>query len=170
MDRNLPIPMGAGANQGASSATPNVRSPGWNLPTAADPDNGLRPHELPQVVAMVASALALVRPVGMGDAAADDWIALAANELRDIPADLLDEAAVHVRRTCTHHGQIVPAVFGHVQDRWDERKRLRFGHIERGPRRNADPAPPEWWQPGADELEAVKRGIADKLRSGGDGR
>lgn len=115
---------------------------------------------------MVASALALVRPVGMSDAAADDWIALAANELRDIPADLLDEAAVHVRRTCTHHGQIVPAVFGHVQDRWDERKRLRFGHIERGPRRNADPAPSEWWQPSADELDAVKRDLVDKLRSG----
>lgn len=115
---------------------------------------------------MVASALALVRPVGMGEEAADEWIALAANELRDIPADLLEEAVVAVRRTCTHHGQIVPTVFAHVQDRWDERKRLRFGHIERGPRRKADPAPTEWWQPSAEELEAVKRGLADKLRNG----
>lgn len=145
---------------------PSAHSPGWNLPTVTDPDNGLRPHQLPQVMAIVATALALVRPVGMSDDAADEWLALAANELRDVPADLLDEAAAPVRRTCTHHGQIVPAVFGVVQERWDERKRMRFKLLDRGGRRESDPTPTEWWQPSAEELDAVKRGLADKLRSG----
>jgi hypothetical protein len=138
------------------------------LPTATDPDNGLRPHLLPQVMAIVATALALVRPVGMSDDAADEWLVLAANELRDVPADLLDEAAAAVRRTCTHHGQIVPAVFGVVQERWDERKRMRFKLRDRGGRRESDPAPTEWWQPSAEELKAVKRDLARKLWADGE--
>lgn len=116
---------------------------------------------------MVATALALVRPVGMSDVAAEEWAALAATELRDVPADLLDDAMAQARRTATHHGQIVPTVFTIVQDRWEQRKRIRFGLIEQAggvaPRRG------DWWQPSADELDAVKRDLAEKMNRGGDG-
>lgn len=54
--------------------------------------------------------LALVRPVGMTDGAARDWLAAAAAELRSIPPAVLERACAEARKTVTHHGQIIPAI------------------------------------------------------------
>ncbi len=53
---------------------------------------------------------ALVRPVGMTDSAARDWLAAAAAELRTIPPATLARACSEARKTVTHHGQIIPAI------------------------------------------------------------
>ncbi len=53
---------------------------------------------------------ALVRPVGMTDSAARDWLAAAVAEVRHIPPATLARACVEVRQTATHHGQIIPAL------------------------------------------------------------
>ncbi len=54
--------------------------------------------------------LALVRPVGMSDDMAEEWLAVAATALADIPVDILADAAATARQECSHHGQIVPAI------------------------------------------------------------
>lgn len=54
--------------------------------------------------------LALVRPVGMTDSAVRDWLAAAVAEVRGIAPRALTKACAEVRRTITHHGQIVPAI------------------------------------------------------------
>ena len=58
-------------------------------------------------------AIALVRPVGMTDSAVRDWLTTAVAEVADFakyrPARFMD-AANRARKTCTHHGQIVPAI------------------------------------------------------------
>jgi len=53
---------------------------------------------------------ALVRPVGMTDSAARDWLTAAAAEVRHIPPATLARACAEARKTVTHHGQIIPAI------------------------------------------------------------
>ena len=54
--------------------------------------------------------LALVRPVGMSDDMATDWLASALVELRDMGDGAFYAGCRHARQTCTHHGQIIPAI------------------------------------------------------------
>lgn len=59
---------------------------------------------------------ALVRPVGMTDSAARDWLAAAVAELRDIPPSTLARACAEARKTVTHHAQIIPAIIAASKD------------------------------------------------------
>jgi hypothetical protein len=59
---------------------------------------------------------ALVRPVGMTDSAAEDWLAVAVAEVRHIRPEILARACAEVRQTATHHGQIIPAVVKAAQE------------------------------------------------------
>lgn len=54
--------------------------------------------------------LALVRPIGMSDDMASDWLAAALFEVRDMDDRQFRAACQHARATCTHHGQIIPAI------------------------------------------------------------
>ena len=54
--------------------------------------------------------LALVRPVGMSDEAAEQWLMAAVAEVIHITPPVLSRACSDVRKTATHHGQIVPAI------------------------------------------------------------
>ena len=58
----------------------------------------------------LSACLALVRPVGMSDDAATEWLTIAATELKDLPAGVLERAAKQARQKCSHHGQIIPAI------------------------------------------------------------
>lgn len=53
---------------------------------------------------------ALVRPVGMTDSAARDWLAAAVAEVRHLRHDLLAKACAEARKTVTHHSQIIPSI------------------------------------------------------------
>lgn len=61
----------------------------------------------------MSACLALVRPVGMTDQAATEWLAVAAAEVRDMPRSALEAGCREARQTCTHHGQIVPTILKH---------------------------------------------------------
>ena len=61
-------------------------------------------------VALLSSCLALVRPVGMPESEADDWLGVALGEVAGYPADVLAIGAQESRRTATHHSQIVPTI------------------------------------------------------------
>lgn len=111
--------------------------PAW--PTEEDPNAGLRPAPIDRAVGLLSICLSLVRPVGMPSEDAEAWLTVAAEELRDVPADLLHDACKHVRRTATHHAQIVPGIIKYAEETWERRKRLRRTIEDRG---NARLAPP----------------------------
>ena len=73
-------------------------------------------HASPQeVVALLTSCLALVRPVGMTEDEAEDWLSVAMGAVAEYPASSLRVAARKAQKTCTHHAQIVPAIVQHCE-------------------------------------------------------
>ena len=62
-------------------------------------------------VAILTSCLALVRPAGMSADDVEDWIGVALGEVLDMPLLILSDAAAEARKSCTHHAQIIPAIF-----------------------------------------------------------
>lgn len=77
------------------------------------PHNGRLPLSKGEVVKHLSACLALVRPVGMGDDAATEWLAVAAAEVIDMPRWAFVEACKTARHTCTHHGQIIPHILAY---------------------------------------------------------
>lgn len=82
-------------------------------------------HASPQeVVALLTSCLALVRPVGMTEDEAEDWLSVALGVVAEYSATSLRLAARKAQKTCTHHAQIVPAIvkeceaFGPITQIW----------------------------------------------------
>lgn len=61
----------------------------------------------------------------MSDDAAAEWLAVAANELAGYETGRIRMGLAEARRTCTHHGQIIPCVFENMKYPWDMGKPLR---------------------------------------------
>ncbi len=115
------------------------------------------------------SCLALVRPVGLSDDNARDWLRVAAGEVGNIDLDLLTEACAEARQNCTHHGQIVPRIIKATQERmeareasWRRERELREWDEARTRPQLPAPAP---WRPTAEELEQIKLDAAKRLKS-----
>jgi hypothetical protein len=70
-----------------------------------------------EVIPPLAGALALVRPVGMSEEAAAEWLAVAAAELAGYDRPLLLSSLGEARKRCTHHGQIVAFVINDMEER-----------------------------------------------------
>lgn len=81
------------------SEHPSARSPSAQSPAGMD-----------LAIALLSSCLALVRPVGMGEAETAEWLGVAAGDVCHYPPSILDRACLEARRTCTHHSQIVPTI------------------------------------------------------------
>lgn len=107
---------------------------------------------------MLSTCLALVKPVGMNGDDANAWLRVAARELADLPPDLLADGCAAARKTCTHHGQIVPAILKETADRLAQRRKLAGP----APKREALPKP-EAWRPTTEELAALKAQVARNL-------
>lgn len=71
---------------------------------------------LDDAITLVSAMLALVRPTGMTDRAADEWIAVAASDLAGHKLNVLKAACTEARKTCTHHGQIVPTIMKEMRE------------------------------------------------------
>lgn len=52
-----------------------------------------------------------------------DWITVARNELRGIPADLMQRGCSHARKVADHPSKIIPAIFKEVGAVWESRKK-----------------------------------------------
>lgn len=124
----------------------------------------LRPAPVTETVALLTACLSLVKPVGMSAEDTQAWLRVAARELSDLPPDLLASGCAEARRTCTHHGQIVPTIIKATS----EMMALRRDMARRAERKPALPKPGEGarWTPLPGELEAIKREVAEKLRVG----
>jgi len=117
---------------------------------------------------LLTSCLALVRPVGLSDENARDWLLVAAGEVGFIHADLLEEACAAARRACTHHGQIVPAIIKHAAERMDARNRLeaqrqQTEREEQWRKERAALPKPDEWHPTIAELDELRRRATSDL-------
>lgn len=119
----------------------------------------LKPAPLTEAIARLTTCLALVKPVGMSGDDAQAWLRVAAGELAHMPGDLLEDGCAEARRTCTHHGQIVPTILKHTAERMATRRKLAVPTIPKERRLSA----PEPWQPTRGELEALKAEAAKHL-------
>lgn len=66
--------------------------------------------------------LALVRPVGMTDSAARDWLTAAVAEVAEfarLRPEKFGYACSDVRKVATHHGQIVPGILAKQFFEWE---------------------------------------------------
>jgi len=85
------------------------------LPKQSLPES-LKPASQRQTIACVSTCLALVRPVGMSDEMASEWLHIASDDLAIFPVDILMAGCKHARRTCDHYSKIVPAVFAYCEE------------------------------------------------------
>lgn len=69
-----------------------------------------------ELIPQLAACFALVRPVSMTDDAATEWLAVAAGELAGYEKCSLRIGFAQARKTCTHHGQIIPAIIKAMED------------------------------------------------------
>lgn len=109
-----------------------------------------------EVVNELSACLALVRPVGMGDDAATEWLTVATSEVCDFAQSrpgLFKAACKSVRRECTHHGQIVPGILKRQLYDW-----------ERDLGRDSLPAPREQERLAAPETRTLIENAAANLR------
>jgi hypothetical protein len=121
----------------------------------------LKPAPVSEVVALLTTCLTLVRPVGMSDENASTWLRIAAGEVRDLPRDLLVDGCAHARKTCTHHGQIVPAILKETEERLATRRKLA-SPVEKFETLPA-PAP---WKPTPEELAELKANVGQRVGAG----
>lgn len=72
--------------------------------------------DIEQIVAHLSGCLALVRPVGMSDEQADEWLTVAAQSLGGFSLSTIAGAASVARRKCRHHSEIVPAIVAECEE------------------------------------------------------
>lgn len=89
----------------------------------------------------------------MTDAEATEWLTVAAREVAEYPADIVAEGCKRVRRSATHHAQIVPALVEHCEEAVTVRRFLA---------RRAERAAPALPRPRAASRPMTQREI-DKL-------
>jgi hypothetical protein len=117
-----------------------------------------------EAVALLTSCLTLVKPVGMSTEDADAWLTVATDAVLHLPRDILEAACTAARRSCTHHGQIVPAILKEGEELLAMR-RTRLA-ADRIPDERHLPAPSPW-KPTRGELDQLKSEAAASLRAGG---
>lgn len=88
-----------------------------SLPTSLAP---ARPDE---AVAYLGACFALVRPVGMSDDHAREWLRVAAVDLSEFPADIIERSCAAARREVTDHRGLVPFVAKECVELLDQRRR-----------------------------------------------
>lgn len=140
-------------------------SGGTSLQSSRPAPLPLQPVEAVEAVALLTTCLALVKPVGMSAQDADAWLTVATGEVLHLPGDILEIACAAARRTCTHHGQIVPAIL----KEGEELLAMRRVRLQPIPAERHLPAPAPW-RPSEDELAALKADIANRLRASGSDR
>ena len=112
---------------------------------------------------MLATCLALVRPVNMNDRDAEEWLRVAAKELIGLPLGLVDNACAVARRKCTHHGQIIPTIMAELEPELARQRSIDEAAraVEIIPRSRRLTA--EQWIPTREELDAIKQQAAQNL-------
>lgn len=75
-----------------------------------------------EVINELSACLALVRPSGMSDQAAEEWLTVAANDVLGFAEQrptMFKELCTKARGDCTHHGQIIPFILKRSRFEWE---------------------------------------------------
>lgn len=134
----------------------NLPAPHWSTSGDLSPQTWsakLKPAPVSDAVALLTTCLALVKPVGMSGEDAQAWLRIAAGEVKHLPRDLLNDGCAAARKTCTHHGQIVPTILKETDERMATRRKLAKPETVPVERRIAAPEP---WKPTPEELAAIR--------------
>lgn len=86
--------------------------------------SGLTPATPTEFRNELTACLALVAPVGMSEEARGEWLAVAWQTLKHLPADILASAARKARETCDHPAKVVPAIFRESEEWMAIRRRM----------------------------------------------
>lgn len=114
---------------------------------------------------MLSTCLALVKPVGMSAEDAQAWLRVAAGEVSHLPPDMLAQGCAEARRTCTYHGQIIPAIIKATEE-WFAAAKKNAEFETRQKERQAIPfQEPERWKPTPNELDRIKAEAAKALKA-----
>lgn len=141
------------------------------LPAMSEPDDELEPMQDAVIVAQLTKCLALNRLASMSDADVGNFLQVAADELADVPADLLLEAFTSARRECRRPAEIIPHIFRQVTDPWARRRENRAWRIEREriatlpPPPPALPKPPPEPPPTWEEIDALHAAATRQLEA-----
>lgn len=96
------------------------------------------PANTDDVIPLLSACFALVRPTGMSDSAADEWLAVAATDLTGYPYFILETACGIARRHVTHHAKLVPAIFDAMgQCTYDGKIPARQRNVQALPKQDA---------------------------------
>lgn len=93
-----------------------------SVPPRAPPCGSLEPATDNEFRNELTACLALVAPVGMTEEARADWLMVAWETLKHLPADILHYGAVKARKSADHHSKIVPIIVAETED-WMETRR-----------------------------------------------
>lgn len=90
------------------------------------------------------------------------WLTIAVGEVAHLPRDILEIGCTAARRTCTHHGQIVPAILRESEDLLASRRRTAARDTIPEDRHLP---PPDQWHPTREELDELKGRLTRKLKA-----
>lgn len=71
-------------------------------------------------MAELSRCLVPVRPVGMSDDAATEWLLVLYADVCHLPESLLIAACAEARSKCTRHGEILPAILNSDVVQWSD--------------------------------------------------
>ena len=72
-----------------------------------------------EIISELSACLTLVRPVGMADDAATEWLAVAAGEVINMRPSAFKAGCAEARQECRHHGHIIPTILnGKTAQSW----------------------------------------------------
>lgn len=95
----------------------------------------LQPADPDDILSQLGPVLALCGAAGMSPDDRTEWLAAAIDALKDVPADLLEEALAECRKRADHPSKVIPFVTSYTE----ERIMWRRNNLERA-RDNAAPA------------------------------
>jgi hypothetical protein len=112
------------------------------------------------LMAHLCACLALVRPVGMAERDTTEWLDIASRQLSHLPRDLVEIGCNEARMTCTHHGQIVPAIVKTTQELWTMRRdRPNYDLLRVSYAKTPKEPVPELTQDDVDKMQPVIRDL-----------
>lgn len=121
------------------TAWADINPPMASAPRPAPPSTSsasrLAPASAERFRNELTACLALVAPVGMDEPAKREWLAIAWETLKHLPADILSIGAKAARGKCDHPSKIVPAILAETEElmRWRKtaaKPRPEFPQIE----------------------------------------
>ena len=132
-----------------------------NLPAPPRQQSEQSPPSVDEIIAELSRCLTAVRPVGMSDDAAHEWLVVAAADVRHLSLSTLRSACREARAKCDRHSQILAAILG--SDAVKSESQFKALAWDRDVHRPQLEAPR--WKPKPGELEQIMQEAAEAVKA-----